>query len=122
MPRLLDEYLKHILDECEYLSANVPSDFKEEDLLADQTLKRAVVRSLEIIGEATKQIPDEKRTEWSEVQWKNFAGMRDKLIHHYFGIDYSIVWDVLQNKIPVLTKTVRLMLEKEKENEQKTPS
>lgn len=107
------DYLRHILDECEYISSVIPDGFTKEQLLNDETLKRAVVRSLEIIGEATKKIPADIKIEWSTVQWKNIAGMRDKLIHDYFGINYSIVWDVVQNKIPDLTETVRQILAKE---------
>ena len=106
------DYLRHILDECEYISSVIPDGFTKEQLLDDETLKRAVVRSLEIIGEATKKIPADIKIEWSEVQWKNIAGMRDKLIHDYFGINYSIVWDVVKNKIPNLTETVRQILAK----------
>ncbi|MBI5915922.1 MAG: DUF86 domain-containing protein [Bacteroidetes bacterium] len=108
------DYLRHILDECEYISSVIPDSFTKEQLLDDETLKRAVVRSLEIIGEATQKIPADIKIEWSEVQWKNIAGMRDKLIHDYFGINYSIVWDVVKNKIPDLTETVRQILAKEK--------
>ncbi len=108
------DYLRHILDECEYISSVIPDGFTKEQLLDDETLKRAVVRSLEIIGEATKKIPADIKLDWSEVQWKNIAGMRDKLIHDYFGINYSIVWDVVQNKIPGLTAAVRQILEDRK--------
>jgi uncharacterized protein with HEPN domain len=65
-----------------------------------RTLKRAIVRSLEIMGEATKKIPADIKLEWNSIQWKNIAGMRDRLIHVYMGVNYNIVWDVVQNKIP----------------------
>ncbi len=107
------DYLKHILDECEYILSAIPDGFTKEQLLMDETLKRAVVRSLEIIGEATKKLPDDLKNEWPAIQWKHIAGMRDKLIHDYFGINYSIVWDVIQNKIPELTDTVQQILKKE---------
>jgi uncharacterized protein with HEPN domain len=68
--------------------------------MADETLKRAVVRSLEIIGEATKKIPADIKLKWSDISWKNMAGMRDRLIHDYMGINYRIVWDVAKNIIP----------------------
>ncbi len=72
----------------------------------DETLKRAVVRSLEIVGEATKKIPAEFKVRWNTIQWKNMAGMRDQLIHDYIGVNYSIVWDVMKNKIPDMHKKI----------------
>lgn len=93
------EYLRHINIECLYL-ISVSQDLKYEDFLADETLKRAVVRSLEIIGEASKKIPADVKVKWSTIQWKNMAGMRDRLIHDYMGVNYTIVWDVMKNKIP----------------------
>ena len=70
-----------------------------EQFIADETLKRAVVRSLEIIGEATKKIPADVKLKWANISWKNMAGMRDRLIHDYMGINYRIVWDVSKNII-----------------------
>ena len=95
------EFLKHIADECKYL-LSVNKDLSKDDFLDDETLKRAVVRSLEIIGEATKKIPADFKVKWNSIQWKNMAGMRDRLIHDYIGVNYSIVWDVFKNKIPEL--------------------
>lgn len=93
------EYLRHIQDECSYV-ISVSKDLSFEDYLADETLKRATIRSLEIIGEATKKIPSDFKNKWNTIQWKNMAGMRDRLIHDYMGVNYSIVWDVIKNKIP----------------------
>ena len=77
----------------------------------DETLKRAVIRSLEIIGEATKKIPEDFKLKWRSVQWKNMAGMRDRLIHDYMGVNYSIVWDVVKNKIPELNDQLLKVLD-----------
>jgi uncharacterized protein with HEPN domain len=95
------ELLKHIADECAYL-LSVSKDLSKDEFLNNETLKRAVIRSLEIIGEATKKIPDDFKVKWNSIQWKNMAGMRDRLIHDYMGVNYSIVWDVFKNKIPEL--------------------
>ena len=75
-------------------------------MLENETLKRAVVRSLEIIGEASKKIPADFKLKWNDINWKNMAGMRDRLIHDYMGINYTIVWDVAKNKIPELSKQI----------------
>jgi uncharacterized protein with HEPN domain len=68
---------------------------------------------LEIIGEATKNIPADVKVKWNTIQWKNMAGMRDRLIHDYIGVNYSIVWDVLMNKIPALNAQIQEVLSAE---------
>lgn len=83
---------------------------EKEAFLHDETLKRAFVRSLEIIGEAVKQLPDEIKQRHGHLEWRVMAGMRDRLIHGYFGVDYDIVWDVVTNKIPELQQTVEHIL------------
>ncbi len=103
------EYLRHISDECSFL-ISVTKDISKDDFLDDETFKRATVRSLEIIGEATKKIPADFKVKWDSIQWKNMAGMRDRLIHDYIGVNYSIVWDVLKNKIPELTVQIEKIL------------
>src|ERR1035437_6752479 len=100
------EYLKHIRDESFYILSVINDDLTKEDFLQNETLKRAVVRSLEIIGEATKKIPADFKVKWYSIKWKNMAGMRDRLIHDYMGINYSIVWDVIKNKIPELHEQI----------------
>ena len=95
-------YLQHILEECRYVRSVVPDDSKMYEFLSDETLKRAVTRSLEIIGEATKKIPADVKYRWNTISWRQMAGMRDKLIHDYMGINYLIVWDVAKNIIPTL--------------------
>ena len=105
------EYLRHISDECIYL-LSVSKDLSKEAFIENETLKRAVVRSLEIIGEASKKIPADFKVQWSTIQWKNMSGMRDRLIHDYIGVNYSIVWDVLKNKIPELSIQIQEVLSK----------
>ena len=87
------------MDECNYVLGATESVTFDE-FMCNETLKRAIVRSLEIMGEATKKIPADIKLEWNSIQWKNIAGMRDRLIHDYMGVNYNIVWDVVQNKIP----------------------
>jgi uncharacterized protein with HEPN domain len=99
------EYLRHIHDECLFI-ISVSENLLFEDFMEDETLKSAVVRSLEIIGEATKKIPADFKVKWKTIQWKNMAGMRDRLIHDYIGVNYAIVWDVMKNKIPDMNKQI----------------
>lgn len=106
------EYLRHILDETAYLSAQA-SSLSKDKFLQDNTLKRAFVRSLEVIGEAAKNIPAEFRQKYDSVDWKAVAGMRDRLIHGYFGVDYDIVWDVVVNKVPALRREIQQIIQKE---------
>lgn len=77
----------------------------------DRKTINAVIRSLEVMGEAAKRIPDEVRANHPEIPWKRMAGMRDKLIHEYTGVDLEMVWDVAQEELPPL----KPLLEKLKE-------
>jgi uncharacterized protein with HEPN domain len=71
-----------------------------EGLLVDEDMQRAFTRSLQVIGDATKMIPEEFRKKHPEVEWKKMTGMRDVIVHDYLGVDYKIVWDVIINYIP----------------------
>jgi len=95
------EYLQHILDETDFILQKT-SQLAKETFLKDEMLKRACVRSLEIIGEATKKLPDDFKEKYPQIEWRSIAGTRDKLIHDYFGIDYDIVWDIVSHEIPKL--------------------
>lgn len=87
-------YLQHILDECLYIRSAISDEMQMEEFLRDETLKRAVTRSLTIIGEATKKIPADVKYAWQGISWRQMAGMRDRLVHDYMGVNYYIVWDV----------------------------
>ena len=95
------ELVQHILVETTFILQHTATKTKQQ-VINDEVLCRAVVRSIEIIGEASKKIDDEFKSSHSHIEWKKIAGTRDKLIHDYFGIDYDIVWDIIENKIPDL--------------------
>lgn len=99
-------YLQHIYDECLYIRSVITDDMVIEQFLMDETLKRAVTRSLSIIGEATKKIPADVKYAWQNISWRQMAGMRDRLVHDYMGVNYLIVWDVVKNIIPELTSQI----------------
>lgn len=105
MPLPDQNYLEHILDECLFLSSvQAEGPLELED---DPFVSRAVVRSLEIIGEASRQLSSELKERLSDIPWHMIVGMRNRLIHEYFGVDYEIVYSVIREEIPVLIRTVQ---------------
>ena len=97
------DYLEHILDEARYL-LDESRGLERDSFLGDRTLKRAFVRSIEVMGEAVKQLPDSIRQQYPDVDWRGIAGMRDRLIHFYHGVDYETVWDAVTGKVPLWSK------------------
>lgn len=105
-------FLRHILDEASFCVRQTTTvDF--ETFINDEVLRRAIVRSLEIIGEASKNIPPDFKSKYPLVAWKEMAGMRDRLIHHYFGVDHETVWRTLKEDIPPVKEWMEIIIKKE---------
>ena len=103
-------YLQDIAESCQKI-LRFTDGLNQSDLIRDEKTYDAVVRNLEIIGEAAKHISNELRKQLTGIEWRKIAGMRDLLAHVYFGIDNDILWDVVQNKIPRLAKLVTKYLD-----------
>ena len=97
-------YVLHILDEIDAIEQFV-SDTSFEEFVSDLKTSKAVERSLEIIGEAAKNLSEEFCKSEPDIPWRDIAGIRDKIIHHYFDVDHAIVWDVVKSDLPKL-KTI----------------
>ena len=106
-------YLEDIL-EAAAAAREFVTGMDKDDLGRDRRTRDAVVRNLEIVGEAVKRLPQQTKRDHPEVEWKKIAGLRDILVHDYFGIDMDIVWDVVQNKLPVLTEQIQRILDQSK--------
>lgn len=103
------DYLRHILAEADYLVER-SSELSFERFASDPTLQRAFVRSLEVVGEAAKKVPEEFRASHPEVEWRSMARMRDRLIHGYFSVDYALIWDVVHHRMPPLRREITRIL------------
>lgn len=94
-------YLRHILDAIENIETYVHG-MTEDLFFANRLVQDGVVRNLEVIGEATKRLPNSIRDKYPDIEWRKMAGMRDVLIHDYFGVDVQRVWGVVKNRLPFL--------------------
>lgn len=103
------EFLYDILESIrriEYYTKNITF----EELLKDIMIQDAVVRNIEIIGEAVKNIPEEFKKKYNKLEWKKIAGMRDKIIHFYFGVSLEVVWKSIKEKLPSFKQEIEKII------------
>lgn len=110
MKRDVSIYLKDILENIERIEKFV-NKMSYNDFVKDEKTYYAVTRSIEIIGEAVKHIPDSERIMYPEIPWKDMAGMRDKIIHFYFDVDLEIVWLTITEDIPEIKPLIKKVYE-----------
>lgn len=109
--RAITECLADIKEACVRIKGYIAS-LNYKRFLRDMKTQDAVVRNLEIIGEAVKNIPSGVRLKYPQIPWKNIAGLRDRLIHHYFGVNLDIVWTIVTEELPSLAKHIDKILSK----------
>jgi uncharacterized protein with HEPN domain len=99
--REIRDYINDLIESCEDI-LSFTKGLSYSDFVSDKRTVNAVIRSLEVIGEATKNLPISFRNKYPNIPWKQMAGMRDKLIHEYFGIDKQMVWQSIEKHIPYI--------------------
>src|SRR5690606_8927289 len=102
-------YLQHIIESMDYIASYVVSG--KDEFMNTRLIQDAVIRNLEIIGEATKNLSKNIRTEFNDIPWREMAGLRDVLIHDYFGVDLFTVWGVVEKELPRLRKEVAKIMD-----------
>lgn len=105
MKRDLRDYITDMASAASDIEKFV-GDMDFEEFISDKKTANAVIRSLEVIGEAAKMIPEDVRKKHHEIPWKRMAGMRDKLIHEYSGVDLEIVWKVVKEELPPIKPSI----------------
>ncbi len=94
-------FIEHILDSINAIE-KFSKNLKKEKLISDRLRQSAIVREIEIIGEAVKNISESLKNKHREIGWKEIVGTRDKMIHHYFGVDLNTIWDIIKIDLPDL--------------------
>jgi len=106
-------FIKHILESINAIE-DFSRDLSKEELVSNRLKQSAIVREIEIIGEAIRNISENLKNKHKEIEWKEIVGTRDKMIHHYFGIDFNIVWNIIHEDIPILKKLIEKIKKEEK--------
>ncbi len=102
-------FLKHILESIEWVEKGIEGESKNQ-FIQDVPTQDIVIRRLEIIGEAVKNLPNDFKSKYPDVPWKKIAGLRDKLIHGYFGIDLELIWEIVKKDLPPFKKHIKEIL------------
>ena len=103
-------FIKHIMESIENIES-FSKGLSKNKFEKDRLKQSAIIREIEIIGEAVKNLPIEFTVKYPYVEWSKIAGTRDKIIHHYFGIDLDIIWDIIKHDLPDLKKEIKKILE-----------
>ena len=106
MPRDFSVYLDDILKSISKIEEYI-DDYSFEQFVEDKKTVDAVLRNLEIIGEAVKKVPENVKSLWNNIEWRKISGLRDILIHACFEVDFEIVWDIIQSKLPGLKSKIK---------------
>lgn len=116
MKRDISLYLKDVFENMKHIEAFI-ENVTYEEFIKDKKTSYAVVRCIEIIGEAVKNIPDDIREKYPDIPWKKMAGMRDKISHFYFGVDMKKVWLAVKRDIPQIKPSIKKILKDIKKQE-----
>ena len=112
MSRSLRLYFEDILSSCNKV-LRYTKGLNYEQFIGDDLRFDAVLRNLQIIGEAIKQVPMETRSRYPTVEWRKIAGLRDILAHAYFSLENETIWDIVQNKVPLLREQIEVIFKQE---------
>jgi uncharacterized protein with HEPN domain len=102
-------YLHHILDPIESIE-EYTKGMSENEFLSDSMAHDAVVRQIEIIGEAARNVSDQFQNKYPKLPWAKMIGIRNKIIHEYFNVNFAIVWDTIKDDLPLLKKSIKKIL------------
>lgn len=117
MTRIYIDYLRDMLDNANR-AMRFTEGFDYETFSKDEKSVYAVIRAVEIIGEATRNIPDEVRGKYPEIPWREAADMRNKLVHRYFGINLEVIWQTISEDLPMLANMLQKILRREEKSAQ----